>query len=238
MQLLCAVLVAFVAIKYSICANILGVIPVPSHSHQVVFWPLWKELSQRGHKVTVITSDPMNNPSLENLTEVDLRSAYQFMNLNFFQLQEEPAWKGLFTFGEFFSNLLEHIISNDKVQQLIRDKTTHFDVVMVEAFHTSALAFASRFNCPLILLSSLDGTSYAYGEIGNPAHPILHPDYALPFYNDLTFTQRIESAWSTLRIKFLQKYFYLPSQQKLVEKYFGPDYPPIEDIFKNYSMFL
>ncbi|KAK5649357.1 hypothetical protein RI129_000386 [Pyrocoelia pectoralis] len=238
MNLLLCVTVVLVSVEYSFGANILGVVPTPSVSHQVVFWPLWKELSLRGHKVTVITTDPMNNAKLQNLTEIDLHSAYQFFNLNIFQVTERPMFEIMYDYADILSNMLDHILTNDEVQHIIKDDTTHYDVVMVEAFHTAAFAFASRFKCPLILLSSLDGSSFAYREIGNPAHPILHPDFMLPFHNELTFTQRLASTGNILFTKFIQKYFFLPPQQKLVEKHFGTGYPMIEDIFKNYSMFF
>ncbi|KAK5649370.1 hypothetical protein RI129_000399 [Pyrocoelia pectoralis] len=238
MKLLLCVTVLLVSVEYSFGANILGVVPTPSFSHQVVFWPLWTELSLRGHKVTVITTDPMNNAKLQNLTEIDLHSAYQLFNYSIFQVNERTTLELIYGHNEFFSNILDHMLTKDEVQHIIKDETTHFDVVMVEGFHTAAFAFASRFKCPLILLSSFDASSFAYREIGNPAHPVLHPDAMLPFSNILTFTQRLASCGHILLTKFTHKYLFLPTQQKLVEKHFGTGYPMIEDIFKNYSMFF
>ncbi|KAF5275158.1 hypothetical protein FQA39_LY18665 [Lamprigera yunnana] len=62
------------------CANILAIMPTPSYSHQVPFQPIWKELSLRGHQVTTITTDPVKDPSLVNLKEIDLSSAYPIWN--------------------------------------------------------------------------------------------------------------------------------------------------------------
>ncbi|KAK5649358.1 hypothetical protein RI129_000387 [Pyrocoelia pectoralis] len=205
---------------------------------KVVFWPLWTELSLRGHKVTVITTDPMNNAKLQNLTEIDLHSAYQLFNYSIFQVNERSKLELIYGHNDIFSNILDHMLTKDEVQHIIKDKTTHFDVVMVERFHTAAFAFASRFKCPLILLSSFEALSVAYREIGNPAHPVLHPDVMLPFPNVLTFTQRLTSCGYILLTKFTHKYLFLPTQQKLVEKHFGTGYPMIEDMFKNYSIFF
>lgn len=60
---------------YCESANILGVVLHTSYSHQIPFRPIWRELAARGHNVTVLTTDPMNE-NLANLREIDLSSAY------------------------------------------------------------------------------------------------------------------------------------------------------------------
>lgn len=60
-------------------ARILGVFTVASISHQTVFQPIWKELSLRGHNVTVVTPNPLRDPSLINLIEIDVSSQYKNM---------------------------------------------------------------------------------------------------------------------------------------------------------------
>lgn len=57
-------------------AKILGIIPTPSYSHQLAFQPIWRELSLRGHNVTVITANPLNDPKLINLTEINISTVY------------------------------------------------------------------------------------------------------------------------------------------------------------------
>nr|CAI5828525.1 unnamed protein product [Callosobruchus analis] len=57
-------------------ASILAVSPTASYSHQLAYQPLWRELSLRGHQVTVITTDPQKNDSLTNLTEIDTSYSY------------------------------------------------------------------------------------------------------------------------------------------------------------------
>lgn len=58
-------------------ARILGVFAFPSISHQIVFQPIWRELSLRGHQVTVLTPNPIHDQSLTNLTEIDLSFTYK-----------------------------------------------------------------------------------------------------------------------------------------------------------------
>ena len=39
----------------------------------------WKELSPRGHNVTVVTPDPLNDLSLVNITEISIRFSYDLL---------------------------------------------------------------------------------------------------------------------------------------------------------------
>lgn len=124
-------------------ANILGFFSIPSISHQIVYQPIWKELSLRGHKVTVVTPNPLNDPTLTNLTEIDVSYSYEF-------------FKNLTT--KAFSGSLDHwsmervyhsmvIGTNDaqfnhpQVKELLEDDSKTFDVVLAEPFIPIPAAF-------------------------------------------------------------------------------------------------
>ncbi|KAJ8959707.1 hypothetical protein NQ318_021899 [Aromia moschata] len=55
------------------CANILVFSSAPAYSQQMAFLELWIDLSLRGHNVTLVTPNPVNNPKLTNLTEIDVK---------------------------------------------------------------------------------------------------------------------------------------------------------------------
>ncbi|KAK5639953.1 hypothetical protein RI129_010764 [Pyrocoelia pectoralis] len=133
-------------------ARILGVIPTPSYSHQVVFQPLWKELSLRGHQVTLLTTNPMNDPSLINLTEIDLSFSYKFLEDNLAELinssQNVLKWMDLTIIS--FNNVVDAQLQHPEVQKLIRDPNEHFDLLIVEYLTAPPIYFSKRFNCPYI----------------------------------------------------------------------------------------
>jgi glucuronosyltransferase len=54
------------------CANILGIFPTPSISHQVVFHALMKDLAARGHHLTILTTDLIKIGNNPNVTQIDL----------------------------------------------------------------------------------------------------------------------------------------------------------------------
>ncbi|KAF5300463.1 hypothetical protein FQA39_LY02262 [Lamprigera yunnana] len=220
-------------------ARILGMIHIPSYSHQILFRPIWKELSLRGHQVTVITSNPMNDSSLTNLTEIDVsginkqwaeKNCFDYLHQSFKELTEIVIEQNYVA--------VDYILSNPHVNKLIKDKNEHFDLLMIEGFHSATVAFSERFKCPFILMFSLDAISFAYDEIGNPSHPVLHPDYMLQYYGRLSFIERLSSVFAQIYAHFINYHKTFPNQQFLIKKHFGEGYSPIQELYRNYSMYF
>lgn len=136
-------------------ARILAVISVPSYSHQVPFQPLWVALSQRGHKVVVITTDPIGDPSLTNLTEINLRSNYDvFKRIDYAKLRFTDDWLSIKRniMWDNFAMIVENIFRHPEVRKLYAPNSgEQFDVVLADTLMSPALyALAHRFNAPLI----------------------------------------------------------------------------------------
>lgn len=144
----------FMVNKYE-TGRILAIIPTPSHSHQIAYHSLWATLSKRGHEVVVLTSDPIADPSLTNLTEIDISNAYANMKaLNFYdyrlrsikwtEIQKNYIWN-------VSEGIMERIMTNPQVKDLYAPNGKGFDLVMAEIlFGTGFCMFAHRFNAPLI----------------------------------------------------------------------------------------
>jgi len=53
----------YLLLLYAVCstqaANILGIFPAPSISHQLTFQAIMKALAARGHQITVISPNPL-----------------------------------------------------------------------------------------------------------------------------------------------------------------------------------
>jgi len=134
-------------------ARILAIIPIPSYSHQIPFRPIWITLSQRGHEVVVITTDPINDPSLTNLTEINLKSNYELKKtLNFTKMgdswinvEREQMWP-------LSKIVVENVYKHPEVRKMyVAASNQKFDVVIAETIKTPGLyALAHRFNAPLI----------------------------------------------------------------------------------------
>lgn len=192
-------LLTIVPVLQTECARILGVIPIASYSHQIPFQPFWRELSLRGHQVTVMTTNPINDPTLANLTEIDLSFTYEIYRKHNFTEFVSDDGKSFMEMAELLKSMLNEAgdfqFRHPQVRNLIRDEDARFDVVIAEAQLPGMMAFSWRFDCPMIGITSLDSGMQYHLAMGNPAHPMLNPDINLPVEDpeDMTFKERLYS---------------------------------------------
>lgn len=202
-------------------ANILAIIPTPSHSHQVAFTAVWKELSLRGHKVTVFTTDPQNNPKLTNLTEVDLKWSYQyFSNLSSMAENTITMWNGFDIFSDIMTNVADGQLSSDQFKKIMQPEQK-FDVLLVECIYPELLALAQIYDCPKILIASFDPFSFIHRYFGNPSHPILNPDFLTTYYDKLTFNERVISTIYDVYLSLYQTRNFFHKKNLMLRKYFN-----------------
>ncbi|CAH1119521.1 unnamed protein product [Phaedon cochleariae] len=218
-------------------ARILGVIPTPSYSHQIVFRPLWRELAKRGHDLVVITTDPENDPS-STIREIDVSSTYDtWQQMDFIKLMEEYKYNPLKLMNlvkEASFAACDKELAHPEIQVLLKNQSEHFDLVLVEYIHPIMLAFSVRFKCPYIGVASMELITFFHNIIGNPSHPVAFPDIFLPFEGKLNFWQRLSSSLFTMCM-YLTSFIPL-NEESLIEKHFGGGIPPMRDLMLNFSM--
>lgn len=142
-------------------ANILGVFPVPSFSHQKAFLNLVKELSFRGHQITIVTTDPLKDKSLINLTEIDMSHLYEFLdNKGFYKTlsSDKSLWSVLNGLRDTFDATAESIFETKEMQHLI-NSNIHFDLIIVESHDAVFFALGNKFSAPVIGKYSIPSSS-------------------------------------------------------------------------------
>lgn len=219
-------------------ANILGVILHTSYSHQIPFRPLWRELAARGHNVTVLTTDPMNE-NLTNLREIDLSPAYEaWLSTDIIEYSErESMSKVILKLMEVGQKVVETELELPEVQELIHNNNVRFDLVIAEFYYPISMAFSGKFNCPLILAQSADLLSGLHEFVGNPNHILQYPTYLSRFDHPLTLSERL----ITTITYFIQKYVYSLYRDhfdRIAKKYFGNDLPSLHDLMARASLVI
>ncbi|XP_044733375.1 UDP-glycosyltransferase UGT5-like, partial [Chrysoperla carnea] len=224
------------------CARILFFLPIPSLSHHIFYRPIIKELSLRGHQVTCITTDPINNKTLTNLTEINIHDvAYQSVNIpkQFLQQQTDRIIIDLHNFGLMIYKLMDAVLNDTKIQQLIHNETEHYDLLIVEMLRNVAgYAFKERFNCPMIGLASLKMGVNGMDCVGNPPDPNIYLDFNHKAGPNLTFFQRLYNFWKLWVLRYIHSYEILTMQNQLVKKYFGQNYSDLSDLEKSMDLLL
>ncbi|XP_018578298.1 UDP-glucuronosyltransferase 2B9-like, partial [Anoplophora glabripennis] len=222
--------------SFAVCADILAIVPTASYSHQIAFFDFWKELSLRGHKVTVVTTDPQSNEKLTNLTEIDAKWLYKFYaDISTVAEKSLTMWNFHKWVHDMLLNTSQEILSHHQLQDLIHNKKRHFDVFLVEWFYVELLAFSEIYNCPTILISSLEVFTRFHTEIGNPAHPGLYPDLGSPFVYPLSFKERVTSTIYYLYTMLFYDYFSFPLKNKFMAKFFNTT-STINELLDNVDM--
>lgn len=237
-------LLVFVTLQVSSinAANILGIITTASVSHHLPFRPLWKELAQRGHQVTVITTDPQRNLSNYNLIEIDISYTYKIYDkydISNVISDENNRYADIASvLQKLFFEAHDYMLNVPEVQDLILNKKNNFDVILCEAHMPSMMAFAWRFKCPLIAIASLDPAMQYHDSLGNLVHPVINPDPNLDIEDseNLSFTDRIRSFIYTYAYKYVIYTMTFPSHHEHMRRYFGDDLPSFNELQNNISL--
>ncbi|KAH1003452.1 hypothetical protein HUJ04_003376 [Dendroctonus ponderosae] len=217
-------------------ARILVFIPLPFYSHQSVYKPLWNELANRGHKITLLTLNPMQPH--ENITQIDLSAVYtRLEKAKFFDVLSSGE-QSLENVLHVFDTVLEAAdeeLSHPEVKGLIAGNQS-FDLVITEYYLTVGAAFAHKFQCPFIGVVSMDAASDVHNIIGNPTHPILYPALDLGFSGELNLKLRLGRTLFYLAWNAYVTYSIRPRENELIQKHFGSEFPLVENLNKMASL--
>lgn len=220
------------------CAKILGIFNMASISHQAVFQPIWKELSLRGHEVVIVTPNPLNDPTLVNLTEISLEFLYTRLE-DFKQdlSRGMSQWEMMSAVIPFLTETTEQIFSQTDVKNLIDGNET-FDVVLVEALFASPAAFAVKYKCPLVGIASMTLTNQIHEVLGSPTHPTIYPDITTSYSDDMVFLEKIDAVIFDIWYRYKSYYEMLPALDKVIKKFFGNEAPSLVELEKSMSVVL
>ncbi|XP_015174834.1 PREDICTED: uncharacterized protein LOC107065541 [Polistes dominula] len=224
-------------------ARILAIFPIPSYSHQIVYNSICKHLISRGHQVTLVTTDPITDTNLENLTQIDVSHNYkQYEHLNFISIRSTYSWLDILDhyIFEIGHKLSENIFDHSDFKKIYApDSNEKFDLIIVEVIYTPAIyAFGHRFKAPLIGMISMGPLQISHFMVGNPVIPSHPSSYEInkDFDKNLPLWKRIHNyvvIWWHIHVTCYYK-MYKP-QQEIAEKYLGK-IPSIRELEKNISI--
>ncbi|KAI5702583.1 hypothetical protein M8J76_008795 [Diaphorina citri] len=229
-------------------ANILALFPTASYSHQMPLLALPRALAQRGHNVTVITTNPLKEP-MPNYTEIDISFTYNYWKSTAGEkrlINLDTKIGPIEVVNSFISgtNILTDIqLGSPQVQKFITylDKEKpKFDLVLYEdLMHTSYLGFLHKLDYPplvsmltLPLLCGLDLSS------GNVCQPSYISEMIIGRTNKMSFYYRLEGYLYLLYARLVLAPRIFSAQDALAKKYFGSSCPSTKDMVRNRSLLL
>ena len=215
-------------------ARILCVFPFPAFSHQLVYRPIWRELSKRGHDLTVITTHPLGDPTLKNAREIDVSFLERLMmdTHDFNTIIGTESFHRIFQrFFKVADNISEEFLKCEQVRDVVEGKET-YDLILGEMVFPSWYALSEKFRCPLILINSMPTSLTGHDCVGNPSHSVSHPDFNLPFGPKLGFPERLTSVAFSVYFRYVMAFYHFPRQLEIARRYVGEGVGDLYDIQK------
>lgn len=136
-----------------------------------------------------------------------------------------------------FIPVTKHILSNERVQSLMKSNTT-FDVVIIENNDNKAhYALARHFKAPLVLFFSMGANEWINGVFGNPQPPSYMPNSFSGYSSEMNLIQRVRNLAFYIAHSTITHFFTYPVHNKIVRKYF-PHIPDLKTVMNDASLAL
>ncbi|XP_044734448.1 UDP-glycosyltransferase UGT5-like [Chrysoperla carnea] len=234
------------SVTFTLSARILFMLPAPSLSHHIFYRQIIKEILLRGHEVVSITPDPINDPNLRNLTEIDIhKETYEVIDgqkwLEEAQYQPSTEVNRMRLYLPLLRETADQVLSAPKVKELIQSQNEHFDLVIVEMIMMSAhfFGFRERFNCPAIGLASMETSLNGMDAIGNSPHPNYYGSFFTEYSGgNLSFWERLLLLWHHIDFRLYYHFQYLPISNEMLVKHFNITTKTAWDLEKSVDLIL
>ncbi|KAK9870919.1 hypothetical protein WA026_009881 [Henosepilachna vigintioctopunctata] len=175
------------------CYKILGLLPYTGKSHMDVILPFMKELSKRGHEVTVLSHYPSQKP-LPRYRDLSLKGTSPLLlevepanNLNKVVSRLVYSYFDVVDMGFIADQYCEAAFRSRVVRDLLKSNET-FDLIIHEPFTSDCmLALNEKFKSPVIGITTSVMLAWNNERFGNPDNPSYIPTYFMDFSDRMSF---------------------------------------------------
>ncbi|CAG7733558.1 unnamed protein product [Allacma fusca] len=221
-------------------SKILTVTFFASKSFRNAFDPLFFELAERGHNVTIVS--PIN-PSQKhanireiNLPPKEIQSLETSKFSNFFERRKEKEVTNIILAGPIILDSCRQFLEMKAIQELISEK---FDLIVgVGLGNECSFGYIHQFNTSLILLSPITPIFALTDFIGASAPRSFVPSIFGGYSDNMNFFERMDNLLKTTWYTLYYSWIYLPTMDAMNREFFGPETPSVVDIAKNTSLVL
>ncbi|KAH8391805.1 hypothetical protein KR215_004550, partial [Drosophila sulfurigaster] len=227
-------------------AQILGLFGHPGKSHFDFFRPMFVELAQRGHNISMYSYFPLKQP-VANYTDYVFKGMPLLTDIVDLQIfEQESQLLGFIPFKvPTFFMLNDWGLRSCKValnSPLIADLLSsplRYDVIIMEHFSNDCLAsVAHLLDAPVIALSSCAIMPWHYKRMGTPFINPTMPMSFLTYTDQMDFMARLNNFLHFHTVNVLYNFITQPATDALISQRFGFGLPPINEIVKNTSLML
>ncbi|PNF21497.1 UDP-glucuronosyltransferase 2B31 [Cryptotermes secundus] len=240
--MLAALLFLYCGLQEGQCARILALLNLASPSHYIFNRALLIALANKGHQVTVVTTEVEKHP-VPNMKTIVMDGIYD-TSIEYrdpVSLTETSAVEMTFITYDWGHYMCEKQLQSAGAQELLNYSSSEkFELIITEAgWGECFFGFIHKFGSPPVVATSGIGVPpWISLTTGNPENPSYMPNFLLPYTSRMSFSERICNFLTHIFVTFLYEYSYIPRQEALARKYFKQDLPPFMDIWRNFSIVL
>ncbi|XP_034487524.1 2-hydroxyacylsphingosine 1-beta-galactosyltransferase-like [Drosophila innubila] len=223
-------------------ANILGIFSYTFGTPYLVVKPYIKALIAKGHNVTVISSVRFL-PDIEGVRHIRVSNLDQaiedIMNYNFESDYLTNKWKGALLAAGFYYNTTNAILSDLKVQSMLKDESEHFDMIVMDpTFSDSLIGFAAHFDALQVGVSAFGSSWLIDYQAGNSAPSIYRPISPMGYSRGEGLVDKWNNWIMIVEEWLMERLVYLPVQQELFRRYFSFSDATFYERRRNFSLML
>ncbi|RZF43050.1 hypothetical protein LSTR_LSTR001228 [Laodelphax striatellus] len=229
-------------------ARILSVCTLSAKSHHYIIQPVLRELVNRGHELTFITSIPTNMKA-PNYREIAVKTDFEDKMKEMLTFEFIKKMSGIRIFNMIGIWPMGWMMSEDtlkhaEVQKLLNSESEKFDLIILETHfgQESLLGFGHRFNAPVVSFNPFSTFIFIDEFVGNPFGVAYLPSSDTNYNSRMSFIQRLHNTARAVSSLVWGYTFYLPKQDGIMRKYFthkgAESMPYIVDMLKEVSLVI
>uniref|UniRef100_A0A182NU14 Peptidase S1 domain-containing protein n=1 Tax=Anopheles dirus TaxID=7168 RepID=A0A182NU14_9DIPT len=228
--------------------KILFLVPFPGPSHWLMLKHFIRELTDRQHEVTCITSFPYGE-QLAHYEEILIDPPYPLRETfpveSLFAASQSSDLDKLNMYWEMGISTSRHGLESPNVREFINNADREFDLIVAEQFfQESWLMFAHKFQAPIVTISTYGYSDFFDRIMGLQTPWSFVPHMILPYEDNMCYFEQLYNAFLSLWDSFWRSYSYLPQQDQLAGEAFvelnrthGP-LPSVADLERSISVIL
>ncbi|KAJ4431916.1 hypothetical protein ANN_20522 [Periplaneta americana] len=223
-------------------ARILSLLNVASPSHYIFNRPLILALANRGHQVTLVSTDA-GKDNVPNLTNIELEGVYETIrdDIDFENFDDGTDMGLVSSIFVWIDAVCQKELKSEGAKKLLNyPSNDQFDLIIVEAaFAECFYGFIHKFGSPpVVAISPFGLTPWMDAALGAPDNPSYMPVSILPDITSMTFTQKIYNTFIHYYYLYGYLYKHMPNMEAMAKEFFKQDLPSFVDIQRNFSLFL
>ncbi|XP_020812946.1 UDP-glucuronosyltransferase 2B20 isoform X2 [Drosophila serrata] len=220
--------------------NILAIFSYTFGSSYLLITPYIRSLVERGHQVTLISSST-EMPEIEGVHHIRVAKLDMLMKI-FLDFDFDPElskWMEAQFVSDYFYNCSKFVLEDPGVQELIRNTSAQYSMVVLEASHTDALyGFSQIFNAPLVGIAAYGSAWNIDFLAGNSAPSVYEPMSALGYSPGLSLLEKWHNLIFITEERLVERFIYLPRQIDLYKQHFPTISTSLHDLRRRFSLIL